>query len=88
MCDTGYKAVFDVNKVEIVKNNKTHLEGHRDKETNLYMIDLDSSSKHQKPEKSIAQIKCIYHRTQEKPNRVLSQMHMLTHNRHMVQSHR
>ena len=60
LCDAGYKAIFDDTTVEIVKNNETHLEGHRDKESNLYMIDLDRASKRQKTEKSISQINNVY----------------------------
>ena len=60
LCDAGYKAIFDENKVDIVKDNKILLDGHRDKESNLYMIDLDRASKRQKTEKSIAQINNAY----------------------------
>ena len=60
LCDVGYKEIFAGKKVQIIEDKEAHLEGIKDKSTNIYTIDLDKASKNQKVEKCMRLMSNIY----------------------------
>jgi hypothetical protein len=46
LCDHGCQAIFNVSTVEIIKNNKSTLKGHRTPTNGMWLIQLPTNSKY------------------------------------------